>query len=165
MNYLAIDAGWGGAVAYAARKRRKIYLGVIDCPGDCHGMLSFLLDLKEKWGDDWTAAIEANHASPIFGAKGNFGLGLNIGSWESALASVNIPWTNINPKHWQTLCSNERSGTKKGRKNRKEKAWRYARRTYPGLRDKLGDSVPNVRSPKQGRADALCILQWIRRLK
>jgi len=157
---LAVDLGWGGAAAFQIDDT----IGVKDCPGDCWGILSFLGVLMRRYGkEDWDIVLEANGPSPTFGAKGNFGLALNIGSWETALASFELSWESINPKTWQKVCSNVRSKTRNGRKMRKEKAWRYARTQFPFFQEELGDKVPSVTNPKQGRADALCILEWRRK--
>lgn len=162
MKLIAVDCGWGGAVAYWISDRDR--LGLRDCPGDALGIIKFLRRLKKRYGDDWwTAILEANSPSPLFGARGNFGLGLNIGTWEASLVGENIPFTNINPKTWQKLVSNQKSRQKKGRKAVKEKAWRYARFNFPKYAEELGDDVPNPRNPKQGRADALCILDYGRK--
>lgn len=157
---IAIDPGWGGAIAYYIPEERR--LGLTSCPGDCMGILDFLSSLQDSYGGEgWLAILENNHSSPIFGARGNFGLGLNIGSWETALNSFNILIEYAEAKDWQKMIARERS-SKKGRKGIKEKAWRYARRHYPEYRKKLGSSVPSIKNPRQGMADALCILKYIR---
>lgn len=160
---LTIDGGWGGAMAYWVEESGLV--GVAECPGDCAGILAWLDQLLETFssGDIWEVIIEANHASPQFGARGNFGLGMNLGAWETALVANGLSdWENINPKTWQTVCSNERSRVRQGRKARKEKAWRFVKRVFPQIKV-LGDSPPNIRSPIQGIADALAILEWARR--
>jgi len=159
---IAIDMGWSGAVAYYIPEEKK--LGLALCPGDVLGMLDFISTLQKKYGkENWLAALENNHASPIFGARGNFGLGLNIGSWEAALSSFGFPIEYVEAKDWQKAIARERSSVKKGRKAAKEKAWRYARMHFPVFRGQLGLSVPSPRNPRQGMADALCILEYIRR--
>ena len=159
---IAIDAGWGGAVAWYVSE--KNLTGLRLCPGDASGMLRLLARLQKKHGlEEWKAYLEANSSSPRFGARGNFGLGLNIGSWETALVACSIPCENVNPKTWQKITKNEKSRKKTGREPNKEKAWRLARRLYPLLSEKLGEDVPNPRNPKQGMADALCLLAWARR--
>lgn len=164
MRILAIDAGWGGAVAYLVPKTKTRIIAVEDCPGDSLGILEFLRGLESEYGSqDWLVLIEANSPSPQFGARGNFGLGLNIGCWETALTAVGFTYRNVSPLTWRKLVSSERSRTKRGKKGRKEKAWRFARRNFPQFSDLLGDDPPNPRSPKQGRADALCILEFGRR--
>jgi hypothetical protein len=159
---IAVDPGWGGAIAYYIPEDKK--LGLLLCPGDCLGILDFLSSIRDKYGEEgWLAVLENNHSSPIFGARGNFGLGLNIGSWETALSSFSFPIEYVEAKEWQKATSRERSSVKKGRKAAKEKAWRYARKHYPEFREKLGSSVPSLKNPRQGMADALCILECIRR--
>jgi len=162
---LSIDAGWGGAVAYWVEETKT--LGLRLCPGDSLGMINFLNDLVAKYGPGvtWEVYIEANTPSPKFGARGNFGLGMNVGAWETALLSVGMSPNNINPKEWQKLTSNINSRHKKGRKKTKEKAWRYARKNFPSYSEELGEDVPSPRNPKQGLADALCILDWARKEK
>lgn len=160
VKILAVDMGWGGAAAFQVGD----LIGIKDCPGDCWGILSFIRILLRRYGDEgWDIVLEANGPSPIFGARGNFGLALNIGSWETALASEGLSWENINPKTWQKICSTVRSKNKKGRKMLKEKAWRYARNQFPFFQEELGDTPPSATNPKQGRADALCILEWRRK--
>lgn len=159
---IAIDAGWNGAIAWYDEKTGDY--DAEPCPGDCHGMIQLLKEIKEDYGKrDWAVLIEANNASPHFGARGNFGLGHNIGSWEASLSSLDLPWENVSPKDWQKVCSKEKSRSKKGRKMKKEKAWLLARRRYSDLREDLGDKVPSIKSKAQGVADALCILDWKRR--
>lgn len=159
---IAIDPGWGGAVAYYIPDDR--ILGLALCPGDCMGILDFLSSIQEKYGEEgWLATLENNHSSPIFGARGNFGLGINIGSWETALASFNILTEYVEAKDWQKPTNQERSAIKKGRKAAKEKSWRYARKHFPKFRERLGDSVPSLKNPRQGMADALCLLEHVRR--
>lgn len=159
MNLIAIDAGWGGAVAW----KTEYGVRVCDCPADVIDMVKLAERLRDHYQGNWKCVIEANHAAPKFGARGNFGLGLNIGSWWGVLTSAGITYETINPRDWQKLITNERSKVKHGRLAIKEKAWRFAKRMYPDLSKKLGDSVPNPRSDKQGRADALCILYWMTR--
>lgn len=159
---IAIDPGWGGAVAYYIPEERTV--GVSTCPGDCLGMLDLLSSLQDKYGEgEWIAAVENNHSSPVFGARGNFGLGQNLGSWETALCAKNILVEYIDAKDWQKLSTLERSSVKKGRKALKEKSWRYARRYFPKFKESLGDTVPSTRNPSQGIADALNILEYFRR--
>jgi len=159
---IAIDPGWSGAIAYYIPDAKV--LGLALCPGDCLGILDFLSAIQDRYGkEEWLAALENNHSSPVFGARGNFGLGLNIGSWETALSSFGIPIEYIESKDWQRMTSRERSSIKKGRRAAKEKAWRYARKHYPEFREKLGSSVPSLKNPKQGMADALCILKHVRK--
>lgn len=159
---IAIDPGWGGAIAYCIPETK--ILGLTLCPGDCLGMLDFLSSLREKYGEEeWLAVMENNHSSPIFGARGNFGLGMNFGSWETALCSFGFPIEFVEAKDWQKPTVRERSSVKKGRKAIKEKSWRYARKHFPVFRERLGSSVPSLKNPRQGMADALCILEYIRR--
>jgi len=159
---IAVDPGWGGALAYYIPDDK--ILGLSLCPGDCLGMLDYLSTLQNKYGrEGWLAVLENNHSSPIFGARGNFGLGVNIGSWEAALSCHNIPIEYVEAKDWQKPTTHERSSVKKGRKAVKEKSWRYARKHYPMFRATLGDSVPSLKSPRQGKADALCLLRYVRR--
>ena len=159
---IAIDAGWGGAVAWWIKSKDR--LGLRDCPGDYTGIVALLSRLTKRYGSDgWEAVIEANTPSPKFGARGNFGLGLNVGAWCTAFAAFSIPVVDINPKMWQKMTVNIKSRKKKGREARKEKAWRYARQCFPKFREQLGDDVPHPRRPEQGRADALCILDWGRK--
>ncbi len=161
---IAVDCGWNGAVAHWVESGN--HTGVELCPGDCHGIIAFLDDLIDRFADipgKFEVVLEHNTASPHFGARGNFGLGNNIGCWETALAANGLDWNNISPKKWQTILSCERSRSKKGRKAVKEKAWRLARRRFDMFQDKLGDRVPSVKSKAQGMADALCILEWKRR--
>jgi len=165
MKIIAIDPGWGGAVAYYIPGKKRV-IGVTICPGDCMGMLDFLSSLQEKYGEnEWVAAVESNHSSPVFGARGNFGLGLNLGSWETALCAKDIPVEYVDAKSWQRMTSLERSSRKKGREAIKEKAWRHARKHFPKFKESLGDTVPSTRSSNQGIADALCILKYFRRRK
>lgn len=158
---IAVDMGWGGAVAYWIE--RNSIVGLRDCPSDALGICQFVERLKFKYGSDWDVILEANTPSPQFGAKGNFGLGRNIGTWEAAISAAGMSWEDINPKTWQKILNNVKSQHRKGRKARKEKSWRYARRNFPKLAEVLGDKVPSPRNQKQGYADALCILDWRRR--
>lgn len=160
MNLIAIDGGWSGCIAYRTHK----VIGIRDCPGDVTGMRDLIKMLKTQHQEEWYAYLEANSPSPHFGARGNFGLGMNIGTWEGILTSADIPFENINPKTWQKFTNNEKSRHKKGRLARKEKAWRMARKLYPQFHEELGDNVPNPRDIQQGRADALCLLEYIRRI-
>jgi len=164
MNLVAIDAGWNGAVAWMVRREgKRTIIRARRCPGDVHEMYRLLRNLVDRYRGEWRGIIEANHASPQFGARGNFGLGLNIGSWEGAFAAVDIPCEVINPRTWQKITSNTRSRSKKGTAARKEKAWRYARTMYPAFRGRLGDTPPSKTNWRQGIADALCILEYARR--
>lgn len=161
-KYLAIDPGWGGAVSYYIPEKKA--LGLSKCPGDAAGIIDFLSTLMDKYGrEEWLVGMENNHSSPTFGARGNFGLGLNIGSWETALASAGMRIVVISPKEWQKSITQERSSVKKGRKMWKEKSWRYARKCFPSFREQLGATPPSPRNFRQGYADALCILEYLRR--
>lgn len=169
---IAIDPGWGGAIAFYIPDENKI--GLVLCPDDHLGILDFLRSLQDKYpperirgdkdkGGDWVAYMENNHSSPVFGARGNFGLARNVGTWETALSCFGIQILYVEAKDWQRLTSSERSSVKKGREMLKEKAWRHARGCYPVYREKLGSLKPSPRSPRQGMADALCILKYARR--
>ena len=158
---LVVDMGWGGAAAYWVEEESIV--GLRDCPSDALGIYEFIKDLIFKYGPDWDIILEANTPSPKFGAKGNFGLGRNIGSWEAALAAAGLSWEDINPRAWQKILTNIKSSHRKGRKAIKEKSWRYARRNFPKHSKILGDKVPSPRNQIQGYADALCILDWRRK--
>ena len=161
---ICLDPGWGGAVVYYIPKIRKV--GASLCPLTPRDMLKLVSSLQSKYGgvmDGWIAVMENNHSSPIFGAKGNFGLGRNIGSWETTFASFNIRIEYVNPKTWQKLIRQEKSSFTKGRQMVKEKSWKFAKRCYPQYNDMLGETRPSPRNPRQGISDALCLLEYIRR--
>jgi len=149
--FIGVDPGWKGAAACSIGKLTFVQ----DCPGDPGG-IGFIVGQWTKYQKthEIHVLVERVHQSPTFGAIGNFRLGQNLGSWETALAIYNISYETVTPLIWQKLVTHE-AGAKI-----KEKAWRFAKRKFPLLGDKLGNKVPSKTAKAQGYADALCIMAY-----
>jgi hypothetical protein len=146
---IGIDPGWGGAIGIYTNNKESL---VFDCPESPLAMHNLIL--KHMGQDRNFCCIERVHASPQFGAIGNFRLGENFGAWQTILSVLEISYETCTPGIWQKTTSHEEGTTTKA------KAWNFARKKFPTLSNLLGDKMPSKTSRGAGRADALCILAY-----
>ena len=170
--YVSVDPGRSGSMCVKTPEEVRVF----DCPDDPSGIAALVRNLYKEFNPklfNYVLRIERVHAAPMFGSKGNFGLGHNLGCWEASFALVGVTYETVTPVTWQEICSHEKAGlitkktklkdgsTKEVQKpNPKEKSWRFSRKKFPELIHLLGEKVPNSSSKESNRADALCILAW-----
>ena len=100
------------------------------------------------------AFIEKVSAMPGQGVCSMFKFGRGFGNIEAMIAAFEIPYTMVHPKTWQKEMLRDIPGDGKGR------SVLAAQRLFPHVK-----LIPvNCRTPKDGRAEALLIAEYGRRL-
>ncbi len=158
MTSIGIDPGLKGAVAFLVDGQEP---AVFDTPiltirrgkGLRHeyevAAMQRLLREHTVIRDGVTAALEAVHAFPGEGVASVFSLGRGLGLWEGILATLEIPYELVPPQRWKKLLMYG-MGKEKG-----------ASRIVAG---RLFPSVDLSLVKHHGRADALLIAEWMRRV-
>ena len=156
MNFIGIDPGLSGAIAYLdeASVPRVFDMPVIKI-GKRHdyvvpNLVSFFLNLDEDPLTNVLVGIESLHAMPssMCSGVGNFSLGRSSGVFEGIFAALHIPFQKIPPKRWQKLFLD-------GMPHEKGSSVVVAKRLFPGVDLSL--------KRHHGRADALLIAEYMRR--
>lgn len=162
MLYVGIDPGKDGAIASIGPFRSVEFfdtpvVGSGKRSYDVAAMAGILKQLvasqKNQDQIEVKVALELNHARPGQGVTSMWSMGEGSGLWEGILAALSIPYEKVIPQRWHKEIL---SGLPKG----KESSVLQAQRLYPECEDKL--KTPRGRL-LDGRADALCIAEWLRR--
>ena len=137
-NFLAIDPGVKGGVAYFHRPSTLPALHVFKDMGDA---ILFLRRSQAK-----AAYIEKVHASPQMGVSSAFTFGGNYEGWKWALIALGIPFKEIPPQVWQKgLVSTNIQGPE-----RKQAIKKLAQEEFPQIKN-ITNAV----------ADALMLGHWV----
>jgi len=114
--------------------------------------------------DDVRFGLESVHSLFGMSAKSNFSFGMNFQACISALDIVGASWEFIQPKVWQKEIFGDMDVVlnKKGKKDTKTMSIKRAQELYPDA-----DLTPTERAkkPSDGICDALCIAEYLRRIK
>jgi hypothetical protein len=144
--FLGIDPGQSGAMA------------ILTSAGD--------IELKDWAGgpamvttlDEWqliygvtVAALELVGAAPGQGVVSMFNFGTNYGWWQGLLDARRIPYRLVRPQTWQVGLGIPRKKSKQDKPS-----LLAARRLFP--------TAPLALKKHHGRADALLIADWLRRI-
>lgn len=145
MIYIGIDPGQTGAMAAISPE------GAIVFDFDNSEALAFL---RLNRAEVRLSAVEKVSAMPKQGVSSTFKFGTNYGIWQGRLEACGIPYILVTPQKWQKAVFD--SGTRG--KDRKAMSIAMARRLFPDLSQDLR------RKKDHGRADALLIAEYCRRL-
>ena len=148
MFYIGIDPGQSGAVAVINKDR--VILGLYDYPGDETQAASLIRDIVGPI-QQHVAVIEKVHAMPKQGVSSTFKFATNYGIWKGILAAYQIPFTEARPQLWQKGVI--------AKAQDKKPAVAAAGRMFPSA-ELFGPRG----GAKDGRADALLIADYCRRL-
>jgi crossover junction endodeoxyribonuclease RuvC len=145
MNIISFDPGKSGAIAIhrdciTTAQPMPIAGKELDIPTLATIVRSASPDL---------AVIEKVHSMPGQGVASTFSFGCGYGQIQGLLAGLGIPFELVTPQAWKRLIL---AGSAKD----KDAAIAYCRRVFPDV----PLVPPRCRSPHDGIADALCILQF-----
>jgi len=147
MIYIGVDPGATGAIA-AVNVDEDVLIADFN-PGE---VLRFLEGVVLE--DVCRAVIEKVGSMPKQGVSSTFKFGANYGWWQGVFYCLKIPYELITPQRWQKEIFD--SATKG--KDRKQMSLEMARRLFPRQTHML------VRKKDNGRADALLIAEYCRRI-
>lgn len=91
---IGIDPGSFGAVAFIQGSAAICE----DCPDNPSGMAALL---RSRRDDISHVYIERVHAMPKNGVSGMFKFGQNFGTWIGIIASLELPYTFVEPSSWK----------------------------------------------------------------
>lgn len=148
-SIIAIDPGMGGAIAILHRGK----VGARPLP-----IAGKTLDLAElttiiRQASPALAIMEKVHAMPGQGVTSMFTFGTGYGAIQGIVAALGIRLELVPPQTWKRVVL---LGTDKS----KDAAIAYCRRAFPDVPLVL----PRCRKPHDGIADALCLLEYGRRI-
>jgi crossover junction endodeoxyribonuclease RuvC len=149
LNIIAIDPGLKGAIA-------TLYKGGIEVmPMPLAGKTLDLATIAELFrytqgnSEKTIAVIEKVGAMPGQGVSSTFSFGCGYGQIQGILAGLGIPFELVLPQAWKKSIL---TGTAKD----KDAAIAYCRRAFPDI----PLIMPGCRTPHDGIADSLCLLQY-----
>jgi crossover junction endodeoxyribonuclease RuvC len=152
LNLIAIDPGFKGGIAYCEQIRGGLVVSAIKMPMagkdiDISAIAGLVKDVRPNW-----AVVEKVGAMPGQGVVSMFRFGMGYGQILGCLAACGVPVELVTPQRWKGRIL---AGTKKD----KDAAVAYCRRVFPSI-----SLIPaRCRSPHDGIADALCLLEYGRR--
>lgn len=144
MNIIAFDPGKSGGIAFV--KNGVIHAQPMPIAGkelDLSTIVDIILFVQPEVG-----YIEKVHSMPGQGVSSTFTFGVGYGQLQGLLMGRKIPFELVAPQAWKKTVL---SGTTKD----KSAAITYCRRVFPDV----PLVMPRCRTPHDGIADALCILQ------
>lgn len=156
--YLGIDPGLTGALAVLGEKE---IIDVYDTPtlivkkGSGKRtvyVVSAMADLVKRWANTGLVkgiVLETVHAMPGQGVTSMFSLGQGFGIWLGIIAAFRLPLTKVEPRVWKQAMGIP-SGAEKS-----ESVVRAAQ---------LFPTASLARKKDHGRADALLLAEYLRRL-
>lgn len=160
MIFIGVDPGKSGAIAAIKSDREIIILK--DYPGDVHGCVNlvnkiiaecpFIPELRQPIGKYLQGAIERAQSMPGQGVTSMFNYGCNYGDWRGCFAQAGIPFEHPTPQMW-------RKGLITTIGTAKNPSMDAARRLFPSA-----ELYGPRGGAKDGRAEALLIAEWLRRL-
>jgi crossover junction endodeoxyribonuclease RuvC len=145
MNIIAFDPGQKGGIAIRSQGITTAHPmplagKILDLP-----LIANLIRLHSPS----IAVIEKVGAMPGQGVTSTFTFGMGYGQLQGLLAGLGIPFELVTPQAWKKLVL---AGTPKD----KDAAIAYCRRAFPDV----PLIMPRCRTPHDGIADSLCILQY-----
>jgi len=149
---MAFDPGFHGGIAYSESVKGGFTISAIRMPTagkeiDINEIAALIHRVKPV-----RAVIEKVGAMPGQGVVSMFRFGMGYGQLLGCLAACGVPTEMVTPQRWKGRVL---AGTKKD----KDAAIAYCRRVFPSI----SLIPPRCRSPHDGVADALCILEYGRR--
>lgn len=152
MNLMAFDPGFHGGIAYIETVRGGMTVSAIKMPTagkeiDVNAIADLIKEVKPT-----RAVIEKVGAMPGQGVVSMFRFGMGYGQLLGCLAACGVSTELVTPQRWKGRVL---AGTKKD----KDAAISYCRRVFPSI----SLIPPRCRTPHDGIADALCLLEYGRR--
>ena len=164
MIYIGIDPGLTGAVAFIPDADYSGEANVVDTPimdVGSHGKvrrkyniagMASLLQPYEHNKDSVLVVLESVHAMPSQGVSSSFGFGEGLGLWKGIIAAYGLPVELPSPQRWKKEIMADQG--------REKSAARFkAMQLFPKLADRFS------RVKDDGRAEAILMAEWGRRLK
>jgi crossover junction endodeoxyribonuclease RuvC len=151
LNYIAFDPGKDGGIAWNAATCGAIAMPISGKEIDIYEISQLIK--SQCWPDNSIAIIEQVHSMPGQGVKSVFTFGKGYGSLIGLLVGLGIRTELVTPQAWKKVVL---AGTVKD----KDAAIAYCRRAFPQI-SLL--ATPRCKTPHDGIADALCILEYGRR--
>ena len=150
---IGIDPGKKGAIAFRMGNDLPIIydMPILNDSYDLFALGELFKDLSKE--GNVSAAIEKQQAFPGQGVKSMFTLGYGFGALEMGLSGFHIPYEIVRATDWRRGLGIPQS---KDATKRKSDSIAFARRKYPDLYEQLLVS-------KDGRSDALNIMEWKRK--
>ncbi len=160
---ISIDPGKQGAVAREHKGAVEVHdTPVIKVKGknlyDERGMRALLIKLwmiQPAGGPPPTVVIETSNAHPGQAIMATWAQAMGIALWIGIVVGLDWPYQLVYPQKWHKSIW---SGFTK--LEPKLASYRAAAQIYPQLADQLTGPKGGL---KDGRCDALCILEWARR--
>jgi crossover junction endodeoxyribonuclease RuvC len=145
MNIISFDPGKKGGIATHHKGITNVY--PMPLAGKVLDLASIATIIKNASPD--IAVIEKVGGMPGQGVASTFTFGTGYGQIQGLLAGLGIPFELVTPQAWKKLVL---AGTTKD----KDAAIAYCRRAFPHI----PLVMPRCRTPHDGIADALCIMQF-----
>jgi hypothetical protein len=161
--YIGIDPGKDGAVAVIGEGISGLVVDIYDAPTravrknsskrdyDESAMVAILSEYAHRHGV--VAGLENVHAMKGQGVTSMFSMGEGLGLWRGILAMGRIPWQFVTPQSWKRALMD-------GQPKEKAASVIVASRLYPHYAHLL---LGKLGGPKDGRADALLIAEYVKR--
>jgi crossover junction endodeoxyribonuclease RuvC len=145
MNIISFDPGQKGGIAIHQQGKTTAY--PMPLAGKVLDLASIAAIIKNASPD--IAVIEKVGSMPGQGVSSTFTFGTGYGQLQGLLAGLGIPFELVTPQAWKKLVL---AGTPKD----KDAAIAYCRRAFPDV----ALVMPRCRTPNDGVADALCMLNY-----
>ncbi len=145
MNIISFDPGQKGEIAIHHQGATTAH--PMPLAGKVLDLASIAAIIREASPD--IAVIEKVGSMPGQGVSSTFTFGTGYGQIQGLLAGLGIPFELVTPQAWKGLVL---AGTPKN----KDAAIAYCRRAFPDV----PLVMPRCRTPHDGVADALCLLQY-----
>lgn len=149
MNLIAVDPGLKGGIAVLANGS----ITAVPMPLAGKGLdLGAIAGIIREASPAWII-VEKVAARPGQGVTSMFNFGLGYGAVQGIAAALSVPVELVTPQRWKSTVLH---GTAKD----KLSAIAFCRRVFPSVPLVL----PRCRSPHDGLADSLCLLEYGRRV-
>lgn len=149
MNLIAVDPGLkGGIASFSGGVVSAVPMPVAGGGLDLAAIAGIIRDNAPAW-----IIVEKVASRPGQGVSSMFTFGMGYGSILGMAAALSVPVELVTPQRWKSTVLH---GTAKD----KASAIAYCRRVFPSVPLVL----PRCRSPHDGLADSLCLLEYGRRV-
>ena len=147
MNYIGIDPGQKGGLAYLANGQITEYTLM---PATVHDTVQWVFDRLHNSDGPVSIVVELAQSMPKQGVTSVFNYGRHFGQFEAIAATLGIPYHEVRPGVWKKSM---------GLNSDKVNSITLCRRLFPGV-----ELIPNgCRVAKDGIAEACLIAEWARR--
>ncbi len=161
MTYIGIDPGLGGALAFLMGNEAYVFdtpimdvgsNGKIKRKYDIPAMAMLIKQYMDEAPYNNLVVLESVHSMPSQGVSSSFTFGEGLGIWKGIVHTLELPLELPSPKKWKKEIMADQG--------REKSAARYkAQQLFPKLSPRLS------RVKDDGRAEAILMAEWGRRLK